>query len=96
MDGLKNIYFGEHFNQPLDYLPNTIKTIVIPISGHFNQSLDNLPEQLETLFLNRSYSNKLFNLPVYLKKLCIHKNYPYLEELKNNKRMKDVLMVYDI
>lgn len=63
--------FCYNFNQPLNNLPNTLKTIYINCFS-FNQPLDNLPKSLESLtIISSEFNQSLDNLPNTLKFLHI-------------------------
>lgn len=72
-NGIKNIVFGEFFNQSVDNLVVGIKSIIF---GHeFNQSVDNLPEGLETIEFGSCFNQSVDSLPASVKKIIFGGNF---------------------
>ncbi len=57
--GLKYLYLGDMYNQPINNLPNTIE--YLQLGKNFNNPIDNLPESLISLSFSK---NSNFNCPV--------------------------------
>lgn len=69
---LEKIYLGVKFNQNLDFLPESIKTITFDEAGVFNKPLDNLPSNVEYLSLPlNEYLHTISNLPNSIKFLSL-------------------------
>lgn len=62
--------YGHCANCSLDYLPSSLKTLVI--QSNYKNSIDNLPSTLENLFLLSEYTKDIKNLPQKLKFLHIN------------------------
>lgn len=82
-EGITDIYLGSDFNQPLENLPSTVKSIKIRNYNEkgspynkFNQLLDYLPIGLETLYIwfNEEFNYPLDNLPPGLKYFVLFSN----------------------
>jgi len=61
----KFVLFSNHFNKPLDNLPNSLKSLKLMLTI-FNYPIDNLPMNLKTLkiFDFMSFTHNLDNLPL--------------------------------
>lgn len=60
------------FNQPIDYLPHGLETLIIGFNIVFNQTLDNLPSTLKTLHIyNKKSIQDINNLPDSIEELRI-------------------------
>lgn len=57
------------FNQPVDHLPSSLLTLILPES--FNQPIDHLPQSLQTLSLGRHFNQPVDQLPSYLQILIL-------------------------
>jgi hypothetical protein len=73
-NGITHLNIGESFNQSIDNLPITLKSLIISKFRNvgyvlFNQPLDNLPYGLEYLYIDFTYvfDQSLRNLPPTLK-----------------------------
>ena len=78
-EGITHIQLGTFFNQPLQKLPATLKSLIIKTynevgATYFNNSLNNLPHGLEILEIhyNHKFDKDIYNLPQTLKKLYMH------------------------
>ena len=78
-EGITHIQLGTFFNQPLQKLPSTLKSLIIKTynevgATYFNNSLNNLPHGLEILEIhyNHKFDKDIYNLPQTLKKLYMH------------------------
>ncbi len=58
---LKDIIFGQFFDQPVDNLPKNLKILHFQDSSDFNKPLDNLPHGLKKIHFE---SNSVFNQPL--------------------------------
>jgi hypothetical protein len=82
-NGITHLNIGESFNQSIDNLPITLKSLIISKFRNvgyvkFNQPLDNLPYGLEYLYIDFTYvfDQSLRNLPATLKHFELrNKNY---------------------
>ena len=78
-EGITHIQLGTFFNQPLQKLPSTLKSLIIKTynevgATYFNNSLNNLPHGLEILEIhyNHKFNKDINNLPQTLKRLYMH------------------------
>lgn len=62
-----DIKFGSHFNQPIDNLPYTIKSLIF--GYNFNQLLDYLPNSIESIEFGIGFNQPVNNLPNSLKSI---------------------------
>jgi hypothetical protein len=99
---LKHLELGDSFNQILPNLPSTLehlklglsysRELVIPSGLHTliwrcKQQLPKLPRNLKVLKLGEVFNHKIHNIPHTVKKIEIHSNYKYKDNLI--KRYKD-------
>jgi hypothetical protein len=90
----------EDFDEPLDNLPNTIKTLYI-LSGVYTQPLNNLPNGLIELHFNSEYdcvpyALDLDNLPQSLEKLILPGKYKgNLDNLPSNLKYLEISYDYE-
>jgi hypothetical protein len=71
---IQKLTFDWDFNQSVDNLPHNIKYLTFGYK--FNQPIDNLPSGVEELTLGEGFNQSLgCNLPKWLKRLTISKNY---------------------
>ncbi len=68
---LKRLCLGRTFNQPINYLPNSLEILEFPFQSNFNYPLDNLPSSIKKLTLPYDYSGLLDNLPESIEELVI-------------------------
>jgi hypothetical protein len=61
---ITHLVFGDEFNQPVNYLPLTLKNIFFGSS--FNKSIDNLPDSIEVLVLGTNFNKCVQNFPTNL------------------------------
>jgi len=77
-------YFSEDIDLGYNFLgnlPRNLKVLNLLIS--FDQNIDDLSDFVEKLVLGENFNHKIRKFPKNLKELWIHKDYLYLDELKN-------------
>lgn len=67
---IKNIYFGDYYDRPIDNLPLSVK--YISLGEKYNCNLDYLPESIEEIYINSNHFNQpLDNLPNNISKITL-------------------------
>lgn len=74
---LTTLVLGYSFNQPLDHLPSSLKSLLI-LSTEFNKPIDHLPSSLTELCVGNAFNQNVDHLPSSLCKLVFgpHFNQP--------------------
>ena len=91
---LEHLVLGAKFNQPLNNLPNSLKTLILGIE--FNQPLDNLPNRIKILCCQNciGFSHNLDYLPESLEHIVIPYNFDKsLNNLPQNIRILDLYRI---
>lgn len=90
-EGITQIQFSDNFNQSIEHIPQSVKTLSIghwnrfnPIFTYFNQSLDYLNYGIENLeIVSRFFDKTVDNLPPNLKQIKLISN-RYIPTTLNN------------
>lgn len=74
----------------LDSLPSGLEDLII--IGYYHSDLNCLPINLKKLHLPSEYTNKIINVPENLEELKIPLEYKYLDNFKNCKKLKKIII----